>query len=60
VLAFDKYIYKNKLVNSKPETTEDAINNSPTLDVDIAFGYETMKLESVKDDKNVQHVISQI
>lgn len=54
VLAFDIYIKENKIIGHIQ--TQPADN----LDVDIAYGYENVDLETVKTDVNLKNIISQI
>lgn len=57
ILAFDPFVLNNALVNSGPIEAEVA---APRLDIDIAYGYETIPVEKAKSDKNVGSVLSQI
>ena len=59
ILAFDKYIKDKKIIVFSSQVK---VENLPAqnLDVDIAYGYETVSLSSVETDSNVKNIISQI
>lgn len=54
ILAFDLFIRDNKLIDTVAVNTV----SEPQLDIDIAFGYETIDTHS--NDPNVAKVLAQI
>lgn len=54
ILAFDLFVKDNQLVSAKAPT----VAATPQLDIDIAYGYETIDTE--KSDPNVAKVLAQI
>lgn len=54
ILAFDLFAKDNQLVSTNAPT----VSSTPQLDIDIAYGYETISTET--SDPNVAKVLSQI
>lgn len=60
ILAFDLYISENKLVAIFNEDSQPLVSEGQNLDVDIAYGYETISVEAVDTDKNLKNIVGQI
>ena len=58
ILAFDIYIKEKKIIVFGSDNTENL--PAQNLDVDIAYGYETVPLSQVETDTNLQVILSQI